>query len=320
MRALILTTVVSLLGASVAAADPLAKLDPKRASPAALTAMEANFVEGQITLAKDETLVGPMNKALAAVDATRGKAGGCWANRRLAIAWMAAAARSAWKVPLTAKLQPVLDALASATPGKDGHAAVVTAIEAALGALENAGGGFAFELRRAIKYLKEKDCDLLAGAKKRAAEPVAEVKAMEFPALDLKRVSPGANTAMVANFVEGQITLSKDESLVAPMNKALAAVDATRGKAGGCWANRRLAIAWMAAAARSAWKVPLTAKLQPVLDAFAAATPGKEGHAAVVTALQTALGALENAGGGFAFELRRAVKYLTEKDCNLYKK
>jgi hypothetical protein len=64
-------------------------------------------------------------------------------------------------VPLTAKLQPSLDALAAATAGKDGHAAAVAAIEAAIGALENAGGGFAFELRRSVKYLKDKDCDLV---------------------------------------------------------------------------------------------------------------------------------------------------------------
>ena len=60
--------------------------------------------------------------------------------------------------------------------------------------------------------------------------------------------------------------------------------------------------------------MPLTAKLQPVLDALVAATPGKEGHAAVVTALETALGAIENAGGGFAYELREALKYLKDTD------
>jgi hypothetical protein len=319
MRAMVFTCVI-IAAAGSASADSLAKLDPKRASPAAKTAMEANFVEGQITLSKDETLVEPMKKALVAVDATRGKAGGCWANRRLAIAWMAAAARSAWKVPLAAKLQPVLDAFAAATPGKEGHAAVVGALETALRTLENAGGAFAFELRRSIKYLKDKDCDLLDGARRVAPAPLPELKVMEFPELDPKKTSPGARTAMAANFVEGQITLSKDESLVAPFKKALAAVDATRGKAGGCWANRRLALAFIAAAARSAWKVPLAAKLQPSLDALAAATAGKDGHAAAVAAIEAAIGALENAGGGFAFELRRSIKYLKDKDCDLVRK
>lgn len=322
MRLLVASLTLSLALPLAHAGDVLEKLDPTRTSPRARTAMESDFVEGQLTLAKDETLVAPMQAALKAVDATRGKAGGCWPNRRLAIAWIASAARSAFKVPLTAKLQPVLDALAAATPGKDGHAAVITALETAMTALDNAGGGFNYELKRAVKYLKDKDCNLRFGAPAAAPAEAAPAPAavIDFPLLNPKTTSPRARTAMAANFVEGQITLAKDESLVAPLQKALQAVDATKGKAGGCWANRRLAIAWLASAARSAFKVPLTAKLQPVLDAFAAATPGKDGHAAVVTALETAMGALDNAGGGFNFELKRAVKYLKDKDCDLYKK
>jgi hypothetical protein len=311
---------LTLLGASAAHAEPLTNLDPTRTSPRARTAMEANFIEGQITLSKDETLVAPLKKALQAVDATRGKSGGCWPNRRLAISCIAAAARSAFKVPLTAKLQPVLDALAAATPGKEGHAAVVTALETALGALENAGGGFLYELRRVLKYLKDKDCNLKLGSAAKPAEAAAPTPPpLEFPELDPKKTSPRARTAWAANFVEGQIPLSKDESLVAPLLKTLQAVDAAKDQAGGCWPNRRLAISCIAAAARSAFKVPLTAKLQPVLDALAATSPGKEGHAAVVAAVETALGGLENAGGGFAYELRRVLKYLKDKDCNLTK-
>jgi hypothetical protein len=322
MRTLVSSWISIILIATTAHADTWGELDPKKVGPERIPAMQKGFLAGQATLSKDERLVQPLREAVEALNAALEKTGDCWPNRRLALTNVVAAARHAFKVPIAEGIQPVLEAFKTAGPGKEAHPALVEALETAKKSLTNAGGAFANHLERAIEFLRDKDCDLWfkKGAAAPEAPPPAPAAEEELPQLDPKKVAVWTHQVVRQGFVEGQTSLSRDASLVQPLLEAIAALKAARGKTGECWANRWIALSQVVAAARHAFKVPLTEGLRPVLEAFKAAAPGKDAHAALVEALEGAKKALGNAGGAFASYLGNAIEYLRDKDCELPRK